>query len=97
MYAIAIVRYRKPMEEVEKATPGHRAYLQGLVDQGLVLVSGPMDPRTGGVVLLRVPDGDVHGTLDRVRDGDPFVIQGIAQWELLPWKPTFGVDKLDRL
>jgi uncharacterized protein YciI len=97
VYALAIVRYRKPMEEVEKVVQEHRAYLKGLLERGILLASGPLDPRNGGALLLRVPDADVPGALDRVRDGDPFVREGVAQYELLPWKPTFGVEKLDLL
>jgi len=48
-------------------------------------------------LLLRVPDGDVAGALDRVRDGDPFTQKGLAQYELIPWKPMIGKDDLDRL
>jgi hypothetical protein len=32
-----------------------------------------------------------------VRDGDPYVQAGMAQYELLPWKPGIGADALDRL
>jgi uncharacterized protein YciI len=97
MYALAIIRYRKPLEEVITHVEPHRAYLKELMDQGLLLASGPLDPRTGGALLLRVPDGDVHGALDRVRDGDPFTQAGVAQYELLPWVPVFGKEALDRL
>jgi hypothetical protein len=44
-----------------------------------------------------VPDDDVAGALDRVRDGDPFTRTGMAQYELLPWAPVIGKDALDRL
>ena len=97
MYAIAIVRYRKPLEEVLKVIEPHRAYLGELKKQGLLLASGPLDPRSGGALLLRVPDDAVAATLDRIRDGDPFIQQGCAQYELLPWAPTIGVDGLDQL
>jgi uncharacterized protein YciI len=97
MYALALVRYRKPMAEIEKLLDAHRAYLRGLKDQGLLLASGPLDPRSGGAILLRVPDGDVDGTLDRVRDNDPFFKAGLAQYELMPWLPVIGVDNLDKL
>ncbi len=97
MYALAILRYRRPLEEVLPVLEAHRAYLRGLMDQGLLLASGPFDPRSGGALLLRVPDGDVHGTLDRVRDADPFTLGGVAQYELLPWAPVLGRDALDRL
>jgi uncharacterized protein YciI len=97
VYALAILRYRRPLEEVLPVVEEHRAYLRGLQEQGLLLASGPFDPRNGGGLLLRVPDGDVHGTLDRIRDGDPFTQRGLAQYELLPWAPTFGKEGLDSL
>lgn len=97
MYALAILRYRKPLDEVLKHVDAHRAYLAGLKEQGLLLASGPLDPRSGGALLLRVPDGDVDGALDRVRDGDPFFKTGMAQYELMPWAPVIGKDSLDQL
>ena len=97
MYAIAIIRYRRPLEQVLAVVDEHRAYLRGLLEQGILLVSGPLEPRTGGALLLRVPDDDVHAALDRVRDGDPYVQAGVAQYELLPWRPGLGAEALDRL
>ena len=97
MYAIAIVRYRRPLDQVLTVTDEHRAYLKTLHDAGVLLASGPLDPRSGGALLLRVPDGNVQETLDRVRDGDPYVRKGMAQYELLPWAPGIGKESLDRL
>jgi uncharacterized protein YciI len=97
MYAIAIIRYRRPLEEVVEVTEQHRAYLRELKDEGLLVASGPMDPRTGGVLLLRIPDDDVIGCLDRVRDGDPYVTFGLAQYELIPWVVGIGKDDLDKV
>ena len=79
MYAIAVVRYRKPLEQVLEVVDDHRAYLQDLKRKGWLLASGPLDPRNGGVLLLRVPDEQATTHLDRVRDGDPFVATGTAQ------------------
>ena len=97
MYAIALIRYRRPLEEVVEVTDQHRSYLKELKEEGVLLASGPMDPRTGGILLLRVPDDDVNGTLDRVRDGDPYVTFGLAQYELIAWNVGIGKDDLDRL
>ena len=97
MYAIALIRYRRPLDEVLTVLEEHRAYLRGLQAEGLLLASGPMEPRSGGAILLRVPDDDVHATLDRIRDGDPYVRAGMAQYELIPWAPVTGKDALDRL
>jgi uncharacterized protein YciI len=97
MYALAVIRYRKPFEAVEKVLAAHRTYLAGLQAQGLLLASGPLQPRSGGALLLRVPDADPDRTLDRIRDEDPFTRAGVAQYELLPWAPVLGQEGLDRL
>ena len=97
MYALAIIRYRRPLDEVLTVVNEHRAYLRGLQEQGLLLASGPMVPRSGGLLLLRVPDEDAAAVLDRIRDGDPFTRRGMAQYELIPWAPTIGTEALDRL
>jgi len=97
MYAIAILRYRRPLDEVLRLVDAHRAYLGGLKESGVLLASGPFDPRSGGALILRVPDEGSAAALDAIRDGDPFIQQGMAQYELLPWAPTHGKDDLDRL
>ena len=95
MYALGIIRYRRPLDEVMAVTEQHRAYLRDLKDEGTLVASGPMDPRVGGILLLKVPDDDVIGTLDRVRDGDPYVTFGLAQYEMIPWNVGIGKDDLD--
>jgi len=97
MYAIAIVRYRRSLEEVLKHIEPHRAYLGQLKAQGRLLASGPLEPRNGGALLLRVPDENALAHLDQIRDGDPFIQHGVAQYELLPWLPGIGAEDLDRL
>jgi uncharacterized protein YciI len=94
MYALAIVRYRKPFEEVLKHREDHLAYLRDLKAKGLLIAAGPFDPRNGGALLLRVPDS---ASLDAIRDEDPYVLVRCAQYELLPWLPVIGLEDLDRL
>ena len=97
MYALALIRYRRPLEEVLSVLDQHRAYLKQLKEAGTLIASGPMDPRAGGALLLRVPDDDVLASLDAVRDGDPYVTFGVAQYELIPWAVNTGKEDLDRL
>jgi uncharacterized protein YciI len=97
MYAIAILRYRRPLEEVVVALEEHRAYLRSLKEKGMLVASGPAHPRNGGMLILRVPDDDVNASLDRIRDGDPYYQRGLAQYELIQWAPTIGKDELDRM
>jgi len=97
MYAIAIVRYRRPLDEVIVHQEPHRAYLRQLRAEGKLLAAGPQDPRFGGLFLLKVPDESPQAALDEIRDGDPFYQQGVAQYEMLPWSVVIGKDDLDRL
>ncbi len=97
MYALVLIRYRLPLEEIAKVTEEHRAYLRELKAAGTLLASGPMDPRSGGALLLRVPDGDVQKSLTAVRDGDPFFKQNLANYELIAWNVMAGKEDLDKL
>ena len=97
MYAIAILRYRKPLEHVLKHVVSHRAYLAGLKQEGLLIASGPTVPRNGGILLLRVPDDEAQATLDSIRDNDPYTRFGLAQYEVWPWALAIGAEDLDRL
>ena len=100
MYALAIIRYRRPLEEVLPVVDEHRAYLRTLKARGVLIASGPFEPRAGGALLLRLPDADLATTnaaLDRVVADDPFTRAGLAQYELLPWAPVIGREALDAL
>jgi uncharacterized protein YciI len=97
MYAIALIRYRRSLEEVQTALDPHRAYLRSLHEQGVLIASGPLDPWTGGALLLRVPDDSPQAALDRIRDGDPYTQRGLVQYEVWPWKPVLGKESLDAL
>jgi uncharacterized protein YciI len=97
MYALAIIRYRRPIEEVLQHHAAHREYLQDLKRRGLLICSGPLEPRFGGALFLRVPDDQLPGALDAIRDGDPYTKAGVGQYELLPWNVVTGRDDVDRL
>lgn len=97
MYAIAVIRYRRATEEVLRHNEAHRAYLAGLKSEGTLVASGPLEPRYGGALLLRVRDDDADAALDAVRDGDPYVREGVAQYEILKWRVGIGRDDLDRI
>lgn len=97
MYALAIVRYRRPLEEVVAHQEPHRAYLRRLKDEGRLIAAGPQEPRLGGIFLLRVPDLNPQAALDEIRDQDPYYQAGVAQYELLPWNVVIGKEDLDRI
>ena len=97
MYALMLVRYRRPLPEIEAVTEAHRAYLRTLKAQGILLASGPLDPRTGGMFLLRVQDANPLADLDTIRNNDPFYKAGLATYEPLVWNVGVGKEDFDRI
>jgi uncharacterized protein YciI len=97
MYALALIRYRRPIEEVVVHQEAHRAFQRKLQDEGMLVAAGPHDPRFGGMMLLRVPDEDSQKALDAIRDSDPYYQAGVVQYELLAWNVVIGKDNLDKL
>ena len=97
MYAMIIVRYRRPLPEIEAVTEAHRAYLRQLQEQGILVASGPLEPRFGGMWLVRVSDENPLADLDALMAGDPFHQHGLANYELLPWKVMQGKEGLDKM
>ena len=65
--------------------------------KGILLAAGPFDPRTGGSLLVRVPNESAQEALTAVRDGDPFFRKGVANYELIAWKVVIGNEDLDKL
>lgn len=97
MYALALIRYRRPIEEVVAHQEGHRAFQRKLKEDGMLIAAGPHDPRFGGMMLLRVPDENSAKTLDAIRDADPYYQAGVVQYELLAWNVVIGKETLDQL
>lgn len=96
MYALALIRYRRPLEEVVAHQDAHRAFQRQLKEEGKLLAAGPHDPRFGGMMLLRVDDDNAQKTLDAIRDADPDHQAGVVQDQLLVWNVVIGKDELDR-
>jgi uncharacterized protein YciI len=94
MLAIGIVRYRRSLDEVQVHQAAHRAYVQALFEAGTVVAAGPLEPRYGGAIVFSVPDDGWQDALDKIIAEDPYVVNGVAQYEMLGWKPIFGAERL---
>ena len=97
MYALALIRYRRPIEEVVVHQEAHRAFQRKLQEEGKLLAAGPHDPRFSGMMLLRVADENPQKALDAIRDADPYYQAGVVQYELLCWNVVIGRENLDAI
>ncbi|MGW4246163.1 YciI family protein [Nocardia sp. NPDC004722] len=68
--------------------PDHRAWLNGLVDEGTVLTSGPYPDGSGALILVQAAD---LATVTELFEKDPFNREGLlTDKRIVEWLPTMG-------
>ncbi len=71
--------------------PEHRAWLEGLVEQGRVLASGPFADGSGALLVF---SSETESHLNELVGQDPFAREGvISAVKTTAWNPVIGVFK----
>jgi uncharacterized protein YciI len=83
-----ISKYLAPLDEVDQARADHLAFLDGLIERGLLVTAGRQDPPAGGVILLNVDD---EAQARELIAADPYQVKGLAEYTAIGWRPTVGV------
>lgn len=86
---IAILTYKKPLEDVDRFLQAHREYLAEHYTKGYFIASGPQTPRVGGVILIKA---EKRTAVDAIIAQDPFNINGIADYQIVEFTPTMFSD-----
>lgn len=79
------ITYTAPLLAIDAALGAHRGFLQGGYDRGLLLMSGPMTPRTGGVVIAR---GESAQIVEMFFRDDPFKTGNLATYRIVEFTPV---------
>ena len=82
---VVLLKYLKPIEVVNEWVVSHREFLDTGYQSGLLLCSGPQNPRTGGVILSRA------ATREKLQDffkNDPFQKEGVAEYQIIEFEPV---------
>jgi len=94
MYAYVVLTYLYDLERIGQTVDRHRAYLRQLLAQKKLVASGPLEPRTGGALLLRARD---QAELQQLLADDPFAREKLVSHTIYNWAPNIGVEGLDAL
>lgn len=86
--------YRAPISEVDKYLQAHREFLDYHYKQGLLVASGPMKPRTGGIIIAATND---RAYLEHLFKQDPYFLAEIADYEFIEFTPIMHRDELKEL
>lgn len=83
------IQYSVPTEKIDQVLDRHRQFLQIGYDKGLLLCSGPREPRIGGLIVARAL------SLNEIEDfinQDPFKLENCAQYSIIEFLPVKHQD-----
>jgi uncharacterized protein YciI len=86
---IAILKYTKPLEEVDTLLSKHRDYLQRLLNQKKLLVCGRICPRTGGVIIVKNVS---RKEFEKILADDPFL--AVSEHQIIEFAPSMYDESL---
>jgi uncharacterized protein YciI len=78
MIYTVFLTYTRPPAEAAVHLDAHKAWLAAHVRAGRILLAGPLDPPTGGLILAACAD---RAALDALMARDPFIAHGVAAYE----------------
>ncbi len=85
LHYVIEITYRVPMSRIDETFAAHRAHLQTGYDSGLMLASGPQQPRVGGILIARATS---RAELEAFIARDPYQLQGLADYRLIEFQPV---------
>jgi uncharacterized protein YciI len=87
---LVLLHYKKPLEEVDRWSAEHRAFLEAHYASGHFLISGRRQPRTGGVILATGSREDIEAIVRR----DPFHREQVADYDIIEFQPMMAAEPL---
>lgn len=84
MFAL-VSRYTLPAGQVSALTAAHSEWIARHYASGRILVSGRRDPAAGGVIIAY---GNSLAEIEEWITGDPFVVNGAAEYEITAFTAT---------
>ncbi len=79
------ITYTAPLDAIDKVVAQHRAHLKTGYDRKLLLLSGPQEPRVGGIVIAR---GESRPEVEAFFAADPYQVAGVAKYRFIEFKPV---------
>lgn len=82
---IVTIHYDVSLDLIDSVVQDHRTFLQKGYDAGLILMSGPQNPRTAGIVICRAPDQKV---VESFFELDPYNLNRFVHYEIIEFMPV---------
>ena len=85
LHFVVEITFTAEFSRIEPIVPDHRAFLQIGYDRGWLLMSGPQNPRVGGIVIARAP---AKADLEAFFRDDPYAKGGVAAYRFTEFNPV---------
>ncbi len=79
------IKYLVPFPEIEIVLQEHRSFLQKGYDAGMLLFSGPQEPKTGGLIVAR---GESMVKIKEYFKEYPFLKHKVAEYRYIEFNPV---------
>jgi uncharacterized protein YciI len=82
---LILLHYKQSIEKVDAYLLQHRAFLEEGYKNNCFIVSGPQNPRTGGVIISQLKNRE---QLETLLQADPFYLNQVADYEIIEFTPV---------
>lgn len=82
---LVLITYKKLIEEIDHYLLEHRKFLDRGYKNNYLVVSGPRNPRTGGIILSQLNN---RNQLEDFLKEDPFYIHDVASYDVIEFTPV---------
>lgn len=79
------ISYKSSLEDIDKYLAEHRSFLEIGYKNNYFIVSGPQNPRIGGIIISQLNDRD---QLENILKKDPFNIHNLADYKFIEFNPV---------
>ncbi|MBI1341491.1 MAG: GTP cyclohydrolase [Terrimonas sp.] len=86
--------YTGSLAEVDRLLEDHKLFLEKYYAEGIFLLSGRKQPRTGGIILARA---ETLTIIEKVIIEDPFHRHGLAEYTITEFLPSMANESLKPL
>lgn len=77
---------------IQKTRPAHRAFINGLKDEGNVIAAGPFAGDTQSAIIIRLNDGAGRSEAEALLADDPYLAAGaLSDREFREWNPVMNI------
>jgi uncharacterized protein YciI len=89
MKFVNVISYVSDKAKIEAVRPLHRAYAEGLRNQGKIVVAGPFQDGAGALIVY---EAETQEDAEALATNDPFFTGGVwTRYEIHPWE-VLGVN-----